>query len=285
MHKIILIKLIVLLLTPCAFGIECGSLLASSSSHGNKIERVSIQKLRPTQMQYGEALVNLRANKILRQAARAGVNATDFITDRNDQYIVPAVISPRGEYFNTDSHHGISAIYKALGEKADILFNLEITKDYRLPKIDGSLWTYAEFIQDLLTPIELGGMGKGQFTQEVRDLPIHERFNHLPVRFDHLEDNPMRSLVGEALTLYGAKRKFMVDYVDFEIADLVIESGYPTTDTDFTIENTEAVADFIFSNDRIINFMKASYRTQALESENLISVKLAVRAWADKLVN
>ena len=86
-------------------------------------------------------------------------------------------------------------------------------------------------------------------------------------------------MVGSALRRLGIKRKFMVDYVDFLVAELLLKSGYPAGQTDYTEENIRAVQDAIFSNPEIVRFLKKSPRSLAHKEKNLTSIQAGLQNW------
>ncbi len=136
------------------------------------------------------------------------------------------MISPKGEFYVTDGHHGIYINLKLLGTDADLTYNVRVLKDYRqINPHTNQAWTYNDFITHLLTPVAEGGLGKGQFTAAIRELPPIERFKYLPKRFSDITDNPMRSLVGAALKRYGVIRANMIDYVEFYVGDMIWSQG------------------------------------------------------------
>ncbi len=224
------------------------------------VYNVHISKLRPTQMEIGRALVEIRATELLVEAAGINVRPRDYVLKFRNKKPVPAVISPRGEFFITDSHHGISIIYRMLGKTADVKLKIEIVRDYREAKTDGSLWTYEEFIFNLQAATESGGLAKGQFSKDVKNKSPEARFAYLPSRYDMLLDNPLRSLVGAAFTLRGLSPSNYKDYIEFDVAEMINPTLLP--DLNFTNERIEQVADFIFSDSAIQEYLMQNLNSQ-----------------------
>lgn len=220
---------------------------------------VHISKIRPTQMEYGEALVTIRANELILEAAKTGLRPREFIIKNKLDKPIPAVISPRGEFFSTDSHHGIAILYKMLGKTADLKLPLEIIRDYRQTKADGTQWTYEEFIFNLQSPVEEGGLAKCQFSKNIKNKSPEARFAYLPTRYDMLANNPLRSLVGSAFSRHKISASAFKDYIEFDVADMIDPSLL--TDLSYNDENVRLIADYIFSNSTIVNFLAKHKKT------------------------
>lgn len=238
-------------------------------------ERTTIENLKPTQMEYGFESISRRLSRMESEAQALGVSLSDYIKTYFLKSYIPVVKSPKGEYFVTDSHHGIHLILNGTKNPYEIPIYLKILKDYTQPKQDNTTWTYNEFIRDLQKPITQGGMGKAWYTKKVRTLDPIERFKYLPESFTTMKDAPIRALVGESLSRYGVKKRYLRDYIEFQLID-ILESRYPeVSQLKFSDKNVDLVASIIFHSHEIMIFLMQNPKNSELAKQNIESLNMA----------
>lgn len=247
-----------------------------------KSAKATIENLKPTQMEYGFESIAKRLARMESEAEALGISLSDYVKKHFLKNYIPVVKSPRGEYFVTDSHHGIHLILNGTNNPNETPIYLKILKDYTQPKEDKTPWTYNEFIHHLQKPIYEGGMGKTWYTKKVRALDPIERFKYLPSHFTSMENNPLRALIGESLSKYGVKKRYLKDYIEFHLMDL-LESRYPqVTRLKFTEKNVQIVANLIFHSHEVMLFLMQNPRNPEVRQQNLDSLQNAKHNYISK---
>ena len=262
------------------------------SSHGSvachyifdlTAEKTTVENLMPTQMEYGFESIARRLSRMESEALAIGMSLSDYIQKHFLKNYIPVVKSPKGEYFVTDSHHGIHLILNGTKNPNEIPIYLKILKDYTQPKQDNTTWTYNEFIRDLQKPMTQGGMGKAWYTKKVRTLDPIERFKYLPKSFTSMKDAPIRALVGESLSRYGVKKRYLRDYIEFQLIDL-LESRYPeVSQLKFSDKNVDFVASIIFHSHEIMMFLMHNPKNNELTNQNIESLNKAKQNFCCKI--
>ena len=244
--------------------IATASSLSLATEFPARDERAKIESLRPTQMEIGKSYVEKKAARWERKADEDGVSNAAFLRERLDEEPLPAVISPRGERFVLDGHHTIAAVYEMLGARAGAFeVPLRILFDFSKAKPDGQPWSYDDFVVALQAPVAEGGLGKGQFTAKVSALPTYaERFARLPRTFQGLKDNPMRSLVGEAFRKLDLKGDWFVDYIEFQVGDLIAQR-HELADLEFKESHVEKIENWLSGDEVIRNFLASRLKSRA----------------------
>ncbi len=287
MKKLIsfVIYLLLLLFTsPAAATFNCNDpSIVPSVSTSSKFVMVSLKKVRPLQSEVGGLLVERIANKIISKAGTKRIPLLQHIEERARGFALPVIVSPKGEYFLLDSHHGVAAIYRALNLNASSatypLVKLKIIEDYS-NSTNQPMITYDQFVEKLLGPIAEGGKGKGQFPSEFNGLTPAQKFDELPLSFFDLLDNPMRSIVGAVFKDYHVEPKFLKDYIEFDLIHFLEEEGYTYDKGNILSEkNIVAAADLIFGSEKIMNFLYASSLSEKKDQANKDSLKRALAIW------
>ncbi|MCH2535673.1 MAG: hypothetical protein MK008_14615 [Bdellovibrionales bacterium] len=238
-------------------------------------EKTTVENLKPTQMEYGFESIARRLSRMESEALATGMSLSDYIQKHFLKNFIPVVKSPKGEYFVTDSHHGIHLILNGTKNPNEIPIYLKVLKDYTQPKDNKTPWTYSEFIRDLQKPVSEGGMGKAWYTKKVRTLDPVERFKYLPESFTSMKDTPIRALVGESLSRYGVKKRYLKDYIEFQLID-ILESRYPeVSQLKFSDKNVDLVASILFHSHEIIMFLMQNPKNPELTKQNIESLEKA----------
>lgn len=229
------------------------------------IRLINIQKLLPTQMEVGKSLVKEKAKKYSREADKVGRSLEEFMFS-NGKASIPVVISPKGEFFVTDSHHTISALL-LLEPNSKMNLRVEVIKDYTRNRPDGALWSYKQFIENLVGK-KKGQLAKGQFTEDLWKARAIEKFNNLPRSFDEMGDNPMRSMIGLALRSYGVKGGVFADYFQFILSPILVREGYVLPiNLKYSKKQVDELAEFILNNEKALSYLYSNYRSENKKEE------------------
>lgn len=190
----------------------------TSAAQTEAVVRENVTRVAPTQMQIGVAVAQRDVDTWKADAQKRGLSFHDYaeqvLQEHYEKRPLPAIIDPRGKVRVLDGHHRVWAlihVQQETGVRIDIPVHVET---------DYTGWSEEAYAKDLVEK-----RGYGLFTPEVSKLSPVERVRALPSTFAGLQNDPLRSAVGQAFDDARVTGSNFENYIEFTAGDKLLKRG------------------------------------------------------------